>query len=206
MALAEGKVGPFNAADGSMVNQRFGRSGEQIVADGHSHFQEAVQRGNVFTATTGTSGVAPGTALSTTPPFSLYNPAGSNVNLVVLEAEMLYISGTFGAGVVYYAVNNANGQAAPTGGTTLTPICNKIGSTALPQGKSFQGATLPATPSAFKPAFPVGGNPSGIVPAKDLVDGAIVVTPGNILSLQEVGAAGTSPLGGFSVTWEEVAQ
>jgi hypothetical protein len=202
----ENAVGPQIAADGTFPKSRATRDASSGVQDTHGHFQEAVGRGNVYTAVTGVAGVAPGTVLSTTPPFTLSNPLGSGVNLVVLVAEFLFISGTIGAGTVYYGVNNAPGQAAPTGGTALTPINNIVGNTGAGKGKAAQGATIPANMTPFAPAFVFLGTVAGSGVIKDLVDGAIVIAPGNYLSLQGVMAAGSSPLAGFSVTWEEVPQ
>jgi hypothetical protein len=151
----ENAVGPQIAADGTFPKSRATRDASSGVQDTHGHFQEAVGRGNVFTAVTGVAGVAPGTVLSTTPPFTLSNPLGSGVNLVVLVAEFLYISGTIGAGTVYYGVNNAPGQAAPTGGTALTPINNIVGNTGCGQGQGGSGSHHPGQHDAFRSGFRV---------------------------------------------------
>lgn len=203
-----GRVGPGYATDGNSAEPRLTKDLGVVVQHLHSSYFEAVTRGQIFTASTGVAGVAPGTALSTTPPFTLYNPLGSGVNLVIVSASLGYISGTLGAGTVVYAVNNNIAQAAPTGGTTLTAINGLIGNASASKAKVFQGSTLATTPTILRDAFILpafaGAAAAPSPPVRDIVDGAMVVMPGAALSLQAIAAAGTSPLALFSMTWEEV--
>jgi hypothetical protein len=75
-------------------------------------------------------------------------------------------------------------------------------------GRAFTGSTVIGTPTIVKPAFILGAAlaTTAIFPAqvKDYVDGEIVVPPGSVLVMQEIGAAGSTPLVVFSATWEEV--
>lgn len=206
--LIEGKVGPQVLTDGASPVLRAGRDGALVTQAGHAVYQEAVLRGRCFAASVGAAGVDHGAALGTTPPFTLYNPLASGVNLVVLTSMMGYISGTLGAGVVVYAVNTAPGAVPPTGGTELTPGNLLLGK---PRGigKAYTGATVPATATIFYAAFnlmPVLAT-SAVSPwrAQDHVDGMIVVGEGCCLSLQGIaGAAGTAPKVVLGMTWEEV--
>ena len=197
-----GKVGPGYANDGSLVDPRMTKDLAVVAQDLHGRFYETTYRGNTFIASTGVAGVAPGTVLSTTPPFTLYNPLNSGVNLVIISASLGYISGTLGAGTIVYAVNNSTTQAAPTGGTTLVPINSFLGNASLPHGKAFQGATLAATPTILRDCAVLGafaGAAALFPPIRDIVDGTMIIVPGAALSLQGIAAAGTSPL----MTWEE---
>jgi hypothetical protein len=202
----EGKVGPQALSDGSRSLVRLMSTGELAASQVHARYWEAVRRGTIYSACTGAAGVAPGTALSTTPPLTLYNPKTSGKHLAVLMALMGYISGTLGAGTVVFAVNTDPAAAAPTGGTALTPINALLGG-AAGVAQVFQGATLPATPTIYRPfavlgAF-AGGAETPKVVAQD-VAGSIIVTPGCALSLQAIADAGTSPLVLLSLVWEEV--
>jgi len=200
---SQGKVGPGYSTDGNLVNSRMTKDLALVTQDLHGRFYESTCRGNTFIASTGAAGVAPGTALSTTPPFTLYNPSGSETHLVIISSSIGYISGTLGSGSIYYAVNNNSSQAAPSGGTVLIPICSLIGNNYAPKGKVFQGATLATTPTLLKD-LAIMGSTSTTPPIKDLIDGTIIITPGTSISLQAVASAGIGLLFTFSMIWEEV--
>jgi hypothetical protein len=178
-----------------------------LTAARHARDVWATRLGHTFVASTAVAGVAPGTALSTTPPLTLYNPQNSGIVVALLKSTLGWISGTLGGGTLVYAVNTNPSQAAPTGGTELTPQCLLLGS---PRGvaRVFQGATLAATPTLLRPWRTVGAwdGTANVLPAplEEDLEGQIQIAPGCSLSLQEIGGAGTSPLVLFSATWEEV--
>lgn len=159
----------------------------------------------VFSATTAVTGVAPGTAIGTTGAFTLQNPLGSGVNLVVMLAEMAYVSGTLGAGVVNYLVNGPATTAAT--GTAITPVdCSLRGQTS--SARAFTTSTI-VSPTLLRPFASLTASlaSTAVAPWKiqDRVDGSIVIYPGANLTLHATAAAGTSPLVMFSMTWLEVA-
>jgi hypothetical protein len=202
------EVGPLYGGTGSQNdNSRVGITGAQVVADAHGHFFESVRLGTnatgggVWSATTGAAGVAPGTALSTTPPFAIWNPPNSGVLASVLVSRFGLLSGTLGVGSIFYAVVESQ-TSKPTTGTALAPVNQAVGNQGTSKILAFQGATVASTPVALAPAFSLGANPTAVM--KDLVDGEILVLPGSVLCMQEIGAAGTTPLGFFGATWEEV--
>ena len=205
--LAEGKVGVGLGADGILGPARLGRTGELIVGTAHGDFYEAVARQSVFTISNAVAGVAPGTALSTTPPIALWNPPGSGVNLALVKAVMSYVSGTLGAGSVVFGLV-AQQSTQPTGGTQLTAQSNLIGSTKTPLGKGFTGSTLATTPTILRPFASFGPYLATSVlqerTCETVNDGAIVVAPGGVLCMQGVATAGTSPLVIFGIVFEEV--
>ncbi len=163
-----------------------------------------VLEGKVFSATTAVTGVAPGTAIGTTGAYTLQNPLGSGVNLIILEAMMGYVSGTLGAGVVNYLVNGPT--TTPATGTAIVPV------NALPGGPA--SVALPKTtstivsPTLLKPFCSLGASLASTAAApwaiKDRVDGSIIVPPGANLTLHATAAAGSSPLVVFGMTWAEV--
>lgn len=203
---AELITGLSNKADGVQAVLRGSRTGALVNTQGHGAYTEPATRGAIMGVTTPVAGVAPGTALSTTPPLALWNPPSSGKNLAILKSCLGYISGTLGGGSVVYAVVPAQ-LTVPSGGTELTPQCSAIG---LPRGvgRAFQGSTLSATPTILRPAFVLGAFTAATAtapdPALDLVDGAIIVTPGSVLVLQAIAAAGTTPLVLLSLVYEEL--
>ena len=182
-----------------------GQEGD-ILSNLYGKYYEIVIRGMVYHATTAVTGVAPGTAIGTTAAYALENPAGSNKNLVILSGRMGYVSGTLGAGVITWVAQN-NPSGAATTGTAITPVNAKLDG---PKGvgKPFTTATVPSAPAVTRVFGSLEASlaTTAIAPwlLEDLVDGAIVVTPGTSIQLQATAAAGTTPLVVYSVTYTEV--
>lgn len=205
--LAEGKVGANLLGEGSSTSLSFGRVGGLRVQFAHSGIADSVMRNRVFHQSTSASGVAPGTAASTTPPSILWNPPNSGVVAAIKRVSLGYVSGTLGAGCAG-AFFTPNQTSTPTTGTVLTAQNGFLGN-AKPQCTSYQGSTLVATPTLLRPiwfmgpalattaAFPMNVNEN--------LDGEVVVPPGVAFSLQGIAlGAGTSPLVVFGITWEEI--
>jgi hypothetical protein len=205
-------VGPAIYADGSPVNPRACRDGSAGVQDTHARYLEAVLRGRVFTAGTPVAGCAPGTALGTAASFCLYNPLGSGYNAAILKTSMGYLSGTLGAGDIYYCCNGvvgAQGATAVTGTTNVIKNC-LIGTAANAACTSWSAATVVTTVAGI--LRPVGWSQlpmlaTTAIPVPmymDEVAGEFVLTPGNIFVMHMVGGAGSSPLVTWGCTWEEL--
>lgn len=149
-----------------------------------------------------TAAIAPGTALSTAPPFALWNPVDSRVEIVIKRLEVAYVSGTLGAGHLMFA--DVAQPTKPTGGTEITNLIKgaRRGATPAPASvaNAFAGSTV-VQPVAFRPAHNIGSGPD-IPPAEDL---GFSLLPGNLLAVEEVGAAGSSPLVRICLTWAEYA-
>lgn len=202
--LIEAKVGPVTGTDASYNEVRLGRTSEVCVADAHSHFAEAASRGGIFTAANVAAGVAPGTALGTAAGLALWNPTNSGVNLVIVEWSLAWTSGTLGAGKLWHVLH-APATAAPTG-TVVTPVSHK-GNAGSPQGKAYSTVTALGAASAVRIAATVTALTADAGTAaviREALDGLLVLPPGVAYSLQEVGAAGTTPLVNLSITWEEI--
>lgn len=207
MALFHGKVGLQRLRDGAEAVLRLSPRGALIVSQGGSTFQEAVRNGNCYVCETAVAGVDHGQSVATTHAFSLYNPVGSGVNLVVWRAAMGYVSGTIGAGLVNY-VGPTAGNTTAVSGTAIVPVnclLNKAGAgSALPKTT----ATVPANPLILRPFCGLGASlaSTAVQPwvITDNVDGEFVVAPGGYLSLQGIAASGTTPRVLFSMTYEEV--
>ena len=203
---AVGRVGPIQAADGNEEVVRLGKFAEQIVSLLGGGQYEYASRGQLLHASTAVAGVAPGTALSTTPPMALWNPLNSGVLGVLQLVYLGYVSGTLGAGTMVHA--QVVGQTTvPTGGTELTPQTGLL-STARGKLRAFQGSTLAATPTILRPSAILGAGVTTTATfpavAVDEVAGAIVIPPGSCWVYQGVAAAGTTPLVLIGATYAEV--
>lgn len=203
----QGQVGPGKFGDGNTRAMRLDQTGAPVVQLASGKYKEAVLRGNVYTAQTAVTGVAPGTAIGTTAAYALANPKGSKVALVVLVTAMAYVSGTLGAGVVNY-IGHINPAQATITGTAIVSVNTLIGNTGEGVGKALTTATVPASGSPLRPLCSLQASlaTTAVAPwiVKDEVDGELVIYPGGCISLQATAAAGTSPLVVFSMTWEEV--
>lgn len=187
-----------------------GKYGELLVSQFGPRLFEAVRSGRVFVGGTAATGVAPGTAVGTTAAFTLANPSGSRVSMVVLKVTCAYVSGTLGAGVIHY-VGNVNPAAAEVTGTAITVSKTYLSqSSAGNKGLAFTTATLPATPTVLRPFASLTALLASTAVApyviEDKVDGEFVIAPGCSLSLEATAAAGSTPLVCYGATWLEVAE
>ncbi len=217
--VAEGSVAGLPQALTTGVRE--GKTAEQIVSKGHGKYYEAASRGAMFSAANSTP-VAMTTALSTTCPFTLYNPIGSGKNLVIKRvgfAQGATASSVQGTGGLFHCVYTIKGPVAsqsgtaPTG-TAVVPINNLIGSSVASVATPLSGVTLNAAPVSLAvfanlSEVTVGTIADNTVRTFEDVDGAIVLEPGTGWAPQAITAAGTfvstpAQTGLFSVTWEEV--
>lgn len=180
----------------------------QDVALKHGRLYDAAIDGRLFHAATAATGVAPGTAIGTTAAFSLHNPAGSGIFVAILVVSMGYISGTLGAGVVWHLVNLDPSAAAPTG-TAITERPGKV-TGGVGQAVALTTATLAAAPAIIRPFCSLQASLASTAVAPwqvyEDVGGAIILPAGCTYSLHATAAAGTAPLVGFGVTYEEIPE
>lgn len=208
IADAKGVITGVNAVqDGAQVPLAVGRANELLTGVLMPRAAELALRGMVFSAAVppGT-GVAPGQTITTTAAFNLHNPTGSGKNLVILTGSCGYVSGTLGAGAIFWCANTVPVTSAPSG-TAITVVKTLVaagGAVGLP---TF--TTTVATPTVLRPAFSLGAalaSTAGIWPALiDKVDGEFVIPPGCSINFQGFAAAGSSPLVSLGMTWAEVA-
>lgn len=201
--LAEVKIGPRVLADGAQVEQRGDKSAALVVADGHGRYQEPVYRQRVWTAA-GQAAVSLGAGLSATSVWSLYNPIGSGVNLVLLEFTFAFSAAPAAAAVVFLTIPGTTGQATPTGLTLLaTPWSNALVGSAFQSSvaRVYTAATLAAVPIVYRVLGSVVAVGSLTPPTLGgEIAGLIIVPPGAHVTLQASAAASGFP----SMTWEEI--
>lgn len=212
MALFQGTYGPTAVtADGatSSVGVRLDRTSAVVAAMGRGLRAEQAQRGLIYAAAIppGT-GQAPGTAIGTTACFTLANPSGSGINLVLLKLMVGYISGTLGAGVLALLAHNATIPiTAPSGGTAITPTNMNLGSSATSGANCRFNNTVPASGLMIRAIAGLGASLASTAVAPwqvlDNVDGEVVVAPGTAVSVQGIAAAGSSPLITVAAIWAE---
>lgn len=209
MITVQLEEGIQNLAPGSTPSSglRIDRTGGLVVVQGAAEYEEVALRLNSYWAQTAATGVAPGTAIGTGAAFALANPAGSGVNLILMQARMGYVSGTLGAGVVQYCAS-ANVVGAAVTGTAIAPVPALVGNGRQAAGKPFTTATLPAAPVPFAPFASLGASlaTTAVQPWQvvDDLKGAICIAPGAAVSLQGTAAGGTTPLVVFGVLWLEL--
>ena len=188
---------------------RGSEGGEGIFGQAHARYYESIVRGNAFVVAN-QSGVTSQAGLSaTTPVLSLYNPAGSGVNGVVLWAGAFSIV-VVAAGMMIWLAANTNIAAAATTGTATTAHRNLLlGNGKSPQLQPLLAATLPAAPVAiamlgdFPGTLALNSQPPTATFYRDIA-GGIILAPGSTLSFQTSTASGAAGLL-CEVAWEEVA-
>jgi hypothetical protein len=177
----------------------------QEVTQRHGRLYYPAKDGRLFHAATAVSGVAPGTTLSTTAGFALYNPHDSDVDLAIQKVVAGYISGTLGAGTIFHLANPIAVSATPSG-TAIAEQAARLGGSP-PKGVALTTATIVA-PTIIRPFASLGASlaTTAVQPWQvwEDVDGAIVVPPGTLYALHAAAAGGTSPLIAYGVTWEEI--
>ena len=112
-----------------------------------------------------------------------------------------------GAGSVVLAQSP---QIVSPGGTAIVPVSCLIGNAAVGKAKPFTSGTITTAATLVRPtsiniqaitaAGPTATN--GWV-WEELFDGEFLLLPGNVLCVGAVAAAGTTPLVGLGLTWEE---
>lgn len=206
--LAEGRVGPSTGTDGSKHELTLDRTGAQRISPAHGEWWEAACRGNVYYGSTAVAGVDHAATLTTTAPFALYNPMGSDVDLVVLSVSCGYISGTLGSGtIVAAAYIESSTNAAPTG-TAIVAGSTRLG-LGTPKGKPLTTVTLSAGALIMFPLWDIDAKlaSTAVQSLNTTIDlhGVIIIPPGTALVLNGVaGAAGTAPRQVFGAIWEEI--
>lgn len=196
----QGTVGPIKSGDSTNPNARQGRYGEIITSDGFGRYHEGAFRGQIFSASN-QAGIASAAGLTTASTvFTLYNPAGSNTLLSLIDVSWAVTAAPAAATAIWLVGNINPSQAAPATTTALTVINNNL---ALVSGvaKAYSTATLAAAPSVLRVLGFIdaaSNNSSGFF--KDEIAGAIILSPGTYVSVQALTATTLM----VSMTWQEI--
>lgn len=206
----QGRVGPIQAQDGTLIDPRLTRDGAFLVQDGNGRYYEMAYRGQLFTASTAAAGVtiaathvSPLAAATGTPLLGIFNPVNSGVNLMILRAKVATVSGTPGGEFVWNVIPN---PAGITSATFVQGLGNKsfaVGGF----GKAYTNTAL--TGSALATMFrPLGGPAAiaagaGTYSVEEVTDGDMVIAPGGFAGIAAT-AAGTTHIAAASITWAEL--
>jgi hypothetical protein len=219
-----GRAGADVLQDGAVGKMRLGKSAEQIVQSLHGRFYEANYRGDVFSGGMGLTSIAnvtytAGTLGATcTPVLGVWNPAASDVNLVVVQAilnvTMTALQATGPGGFVWASSPNngaltlgaqpLNRKTLQQAGSAARDMTN-VALTGLTNNLVVRGAAALGGGSALALAFlaTAVAMQTPQVPYVEQLDGAIIVAPGTVLAL----LATTTPVAHSAssmLVWEEV--
>lgn len=198
MQTKVGPTGPY--ADGSAIDYaRAGRSGESVIAQAGGEYEEAASRGQLFCACNQAE-VTFGTSLTATAvTFTLYNPVGSLVDLVLLHIGITVRTSST-AGHLVLAANTNNSAAIPATNTELVVRNCKLDASGG-YGIAYSATTLPAAPVAIR-ALGFGPVTATATTGQisDNVNGAVVLGPNTAVTVQGITIVGT---GIISMFWKE---
>ena len=192
-------------------------SGKLITKDGSSKYEDDAVNGLIFhlTLAAWTTTIAAGNinsfAAAASTQFALFNPVGSGVNLVLLKFATWQISGTSPLAGCFHSKFQLTPALASV---ALTPVTSGlVGSAFTPKAgyiSSAAGSALTGSGAAtlIRAAdfYITAGTAANLVGNKcvEYIDGDIALSPGWGWA-PTWKAAGTTYLGGYSITWKEVA-
>jgi len=213
--LNEIRVGPVTSSDGTVNPARASKNGALASSNAQGFYYESASRGTVFSLvlTAWSSTIAAGNinaaAAAASTQFALWNPLNSGKNISLLKFGVWPISGTAPVAGVFHS----KGTAPTVASSAVTPVaCNLVGTAvtsvagymASAAGAALTGGgalTLIRAADLFITAGTAANLQGGKI--QEVIDGDIVIPPGMMWVPTWV-AAGTTFLGGYSITWEEL--
>ena len=173
--------------DGSQTPMLAGRGGDHLVSEVHGRFYHMTYRGNVFHARTPVAGAVIPVNSATAQTFAVLNPAGSNVNLEILQVGIdLSATSTYVASEIYLCAVNGTPLAVILGGT-CTVISGGVQNAFATQGnnpKSTAYSAVTSVSQADKHICGVGGFDAVTTGAGNHIlrnfDGGIIIPQGTI--------------------------
>jgi hypothetical protein len=213
-------VGVQNLSDGAQgVIARAGRQGEQIVSELHGRHYEQTLRGAMFSnghlALTPLSANTITLGATTTPILGLWNPPGSGVNAVIIQASLTAgINNTAATGPGAFVWATSTGNNAITTGST--PFARFLGSavskvkgmafvplTGLTNNLVVQEASDMISPTVITTTAVPTTVVTPMINNVQIFDGGLIIPPGGVLALLNTVSTTTISVYG-RVKWEEV--
>ena len=200
--------------DGQAIGLRSNRDYDLLTAAGSPPLFDLARRGRVFTGNIAAAGVVLPIYSNTTQQVGLWNPAGNDVDAVLLSVSLTYVDTTGAAGgFVLGYLSNAPAQlatgAAITAFTETTAINSLLNGGATSKVKFGQGATLTVTAPVVLRQLGINQlvttaatTSAPLFEAKADFDGTTIATPGSAIFV--AGNIATLIKVAGSLTWAEV--
>lgn len=174
-----------------------GLQGEQLVAPIHGELYNAALNGMIFHGSTAAAGVVLPVSTTTSPTFTLYNPASNTKNLELLELSIGNTTTTLVASAFLLGLITA----APTSVTpiTATVMSGKVGSFTA-TAALYSAATIAASSNFY--ALPGYTATSGLI--SNLIfnlRGGLILPPG--FGVHLCGFAAQTAASDVRITWAE---
>lgn len=199
-----GQIGPSAAwgSDGSNIELRQGRTGDLIATELQGRYFENCYRNQMFAAMNTAAQAISLTGTTTYTGLAVYNPAGSNKNLALLEAifcPTIVATGVYA--MMLFSQPIATGIPA---GATVLPISTNLNAGSSSVARVMTSGTLAANPVILRPLYGFGWitavaqNALGL---KDELAGGIIVPPGSAVGF----VALTTAITGLAyLSWAEL--
>lgn len=191
-----------------------GLQGEGIVTELHGKYFVQADNQKLFFGSTAAAGVVIPIYTTLTPTFSLWNPAGSGVDLELIRLTLGWTATTAALGTIGYAYTAGAGS---TIGSTApfvafgagTPVCGKGPNDGVSLAKFAGGGTttLVAAPTWFRGSgLSTGATTAATTTmpmwmANDDFDGQVIVEPGNAIHV--VGSTAVLMTATMTLSWVE---
>jgi len=209
MAATQIVTGPQNNSDSTTIVARGGKQGNLLVSQLQGRDYESAYRGTMGFSTT----LARATSLPATASIGniIRNPPNSGVNLALRKwsIDVIVASASclgFQLAYTFQAVDPTSLTAADASGSTLLGAGVAAGTAFVPtKARAFALATVLTAPLPFYILMINGAalnTVSSNVNSGDL-DGAFLIPPGGIVTLNAIGAAAAASGVSSTLTWEE---
>lgn len=214
MASAQGlvtSVATMRKSDGDNPTVTMGRQADMFVSEVHGKWYQAVNAGICYAASTLAAGiVVPFIAINMASKFTLHNPAGSGVNLELIDLTILQTPGTAlitGLGMAFQSNVTATGVPG-----TLTVSTGALGNLKIGAGNNqkailYSAATLVnAAIANLSPVIWLANNVATTIITQGQTifefDGKIIMPPDSTMSLCD-SITGTQSAAAATIKWAE---
>ena len=195
--------------DGSQTPMLAGRGGDHLVSEVHGRFYQMAYRGNIFHARSPVAGSVIPVNSATAQTFAVLNPAGSNVNLELLQVKIdISAISTSVAAEIYLNAVNGTPLAVILGGT-CTVIAGGVQNAFLVQGnnpKSTAYSAVTSVSQADKHICGIGGFDVIATSSTQHItrnfDGGVIVPQGTLIFF--TGTAAQTQIAHIDVMYAEV--
>lgn len=196
-------------SDTSMAPVAMGHQGDMLVSEIHGKYYTSAARSGLYLGSTLIAGVAlPANAANVVSKFTLWNPAGSGVNVELVEFGIGIDSATTVVNGIVAGFQFGVGGAVTAPGTLTATTSIALGGTnpgGTPKATLYSAATL-VNAAVLSPLLPIFGGfgavtDTGTAPDPHKFDGAVVLPPGSLVTFLTTVAAETATFCGL--TWAE---